>query len=311
MSALDRLRNPDPLTTAELLSLDTRVAWTVYRLLKAGGTSLWIAPPKAGKSTLMRSVALDKAAGRRVLGREATAGNVLVVSMEDEPDDVTEHLRETGDAGEGIFWAFREQVPSDVSRRPEWLSENMRKLEIDLAVVDTLMKFLRLDPQADDSSRYEEMLKYMEQLENVTRSTARHVAAVHHSNKSDPTSALGSQALKAAVNCYAFIERDTEGQRFLTTEQRGGDPFHRVELVQDGGLIRAGASMTKKAASEIEQAAARALSAEPQSVETIAKLIRKAKKPTGVALRALLKDGLAVHVTGPNGGYCLSPEATR
>ena len=78
---------------SELLSRETdATTWLVSGLLPAGGLSLILGKPKAGKSTLARGLCMAVADSSTWLDRECASGPVVHVALEEKVDEVRLHF---------------------------------------------------------------------------------------------------------------------------------------------------------------------------------------------------------------------------
>jgi hypothetical protein len=97
VAAMNQLSAPALMRMRELLALQTTESnWLVEGLLPDGGTSLVVAKPKVGKSTLTQNLALAVARGEPFLGRPTTKGPVVYLAIEDKPSELARILRMMG-----------------------------------------------------------------------------------------------------------------------------------------------------------------------------------------------------------------------
>jgi KaiC/GvpD/RAD55 family RecA-like ATPase len=106
-----------PLTLTSLSDLldepDEPIDWILENRIPAGGIVLLAAPPKAGKSTLARELALCVATGSPFLGWSTTPGRVWYFAFQDKRKEIKRHFRRLG-AARSPLELFIDQAPADV-----------------------------------------------------------------------------------------------------------------------------------------------------------------------------------------------------
>ena len=124
-AALDRLIDRDATTASnpmiaktvglgELLTEpDEPVRWLVEDVMPAGGSSLLVAPPKAGKTTAARCLAVAVARGLSWLGRECDRGPVLYLALEERRDEVKRHFAKLGARPDDQIRVYVHPAPRD------------------------------------------------------------------------------------------------------------------------------------------------------------------------------------------------------
>ena len=114
---------------------DPEVEWLVQGLLPADGLSLLVAPPKVGKSTLARCLAVAVADGRGWwLGRPTTTGKVLHLVLEERSDTVRDHYRNLN-APENSIYVFVGMAPAQADRL-QLLRATVRAIRPALVIID-------------------------------------------------------------------------------------------------------------------------------------------------------------------------------
>jgi len=218
------------MSMGELLSMNHEgVTWLVDDMLSAGGCSLLVAKPKAGKSTLARCLALAVARGDPWLGREVEQGLVVYVALEEQAGAVAEHFRAMGAAAEDSIVSHVGPAPLEPTNALSALVDGQHPA---LVIVDPVFRLLNVD----DGNNYAEMMKALAPLVDMARSTGCHVMAVHHARKSraDPgDEALGSTALFGSFDCLLSMKRNDDDSRSLSTRQRAGQDMQETVLELD------------------------------------------------------------------------------
>ena len=109
--------NPMISKTVELGELltepDEPVRWLVEDVMPAGGSSLVVAPPKAGKTTAARCLAVAVARGLSWLGRECDRGPVLYLALEERRDEVKRHFAKLGARPDDQIRVYVQPAPRD------------------------------------------------------------------------------------------------------------------------------------------------------------------------------------------------------
>lgn len=235
---------PIPLLPAGLITLEQLLSepeeearFLVDGLLLTGGTSLIVAKPKVGKSTLGANLALAVAQGVPLLGREAHQGAVIYLALEDKATELGRTFRALGGTAEALYF-WPKPAPDDAV---EWLADMVQRVRPALLIVDTLQRCLRL-PDLND---YAQVTNALEPLGALARGMDTHIAMMHHAKKlggTDGDAVLGSTALYGAVDTLLEIRRDG-AQRSIWSRQRYGEDLEESILERDqttGWLALAG-----------------------------------------------------------------------
>lgn len=212
---------PLSLTLGQFLELCSHdLPWIVRELLPGGGTSLLIAKPKVGKSTLVRHLIRCISRGESFLGREVSQGPVLYCCFEDNPLEVAKSFRKMGlSESDPVHIAVDRMKSEDAI---PWLCQEIERLGPKLIVVDTLGKML---PIRDLNDYSDVNHGFMPLLDMMKKFPGTHLMFVHHASKAvrdAGDNALGSTAVFGNVD--VLIHMNKHGQnRFLEAEpQRYG-----------------------------------------------------------------------------------------
>lgn len=205
-----------------LAEVDTPPTWVVDNFLHAGGLSLLVAPPKAGKSTYCANLAVAVGAGVPFLGRATRRGLVHVYSLEVVRDWVRQQYRQ-------LVAAHRLAAPPEIALHAstgvvegalEQIAEAVMRDRPALVIIDTLAKAIPIA----DGNNYHEVYKAMQPMMELAEASGAHIVCVHHTNKglAEGTSAvMGSVAFAASVDLTVMIRRDREADlRTLEVEAR-------------------------------------------------------------------------------------------
>lgn len=222
----------------DLLAMpDIEVDWLVENRIPCGGLILLAGPPKVGKSTLTRALALAIAQGQPWLGYPTKQGSVFYSAFEDAQNEVVRHFRALGaKAGDPLYLRCLPAGPEFWPRLHE-LCEQERPA---IVFLDTLQRAI----QAEDMSNYAEICVKMEPALTICRETGVCICANHHANKygTDMNAVLGSVALSGSVD-NVFLYTRHGPARSLRSWQRVGPSLEPVMITYDptsGQVLAAG-----------------------------------------------------------------------
>lgn len=216
---------------------DEEQPWLVDGLLPEAGLSMLTARPKAGKSTLARTLALAIARGDPFLDRQAVKGTVLYLALEDKRGELKRQFRAMGAANEQIH-IYCATAPAD---GVEKLTNAVMQVRPALVIIDPIIRLSRMV----DSNDYAQVSRALEPFIALARQSGAHVCLVHHSGRGDRNGVdapMGSTAFAASVDTILVMKR-TDRMRTLSSEQRYGDNLEELVLsMDDAGRINAAGS---------------------------------------------------------------------
>lgn len=216
--------------------------WLVDGLLIAGGTSLFVAKPKVGKSTLVRQLALAVARGEPFLNRNTRPGPVIYLAVEERNSELKTLFTAQGATGKEQIYIQTKSVSEII----EDLKIIVREQKISLVILDTLFKIV----QVKDGNDYAAVVKALAPLHDLARETNAHVALIHHAGKGVKDGAdviLGSTAIFGSVDTAVILGKD-KAARSIETEQRYGQKIERTLLIFDEKTKTMTLGSTKKQA---------------------------------------------------------------
>ena len=237
-----------------LLEPPAETPFLVDRLLPAGGLSLLLGKPKAGKSTLARCLCMAVATGGRWLERQCAVGPVLYMALEEIRGEVRRHFAALGAQADHPIHAFIDRIP--VGADPaQWLRPAITHYEPALVVIDPLARFVRMR----DGNDYMDVTSKLEPLISLARESEAqtHIAFVHHSRKAPGQhgdESLGSTAILGSVDTAISLTRDSAGpDRMIYSTNRYGEdlPATIVTLDQESGWVNLGATKLRAAMERI------------------------------------------------------------
>jgi AAA domain len=202
-----------------------QIDWLVDKMLPAGGFSLLVAKPKAGKSTLARNLALAVAQGKDFFGKPIQQGPVIYLALEEKRAEVRKHFLDMGATGGEEIYIFAASAPVDALQQIRTVAEEKKPA---LIIIDPLFKLTRIK----DGNDYAQVTQALEPLLVLARETGAHVLCVHHMGKGEREggdSILGSTAIFAAVDTALMMKR-SERYRTLSSIQRYGEDLPETVL---------------------------------------------------------------------------------
>jgi RecA-family ATPase len=212
------------MTLKELAALpEDTTRFILQGLLPGSGSSILGSPPKTGKSTFSRALAVAVAQGTSFIGRTTIQGEVLFLALEEKRTETLPQFLLLGATDDDpIFPKFVldegkahaiESLEKAIEERPS----------VRLIVVDTLFKFLHIR----DGNDYTEVSEKIAPLTEMARRHSLHILMTHHCKKRKGEdfveNLLGSQALGGAVDTILAYTKNAKGERVLETAQRIGD----------------------------------------------------------------------------------------
>jgi len=263
--------------------------WVVKGILPTAGTSLIVAKPKVGKTTLVRNLALDVSRGNRFLNRETKQGSVIYLALEEKRGKVQEHFGSLGAtiADQAPLFVHVGSAPQNPMAQLRTLIDRHHPV---LVIIDPLQRFMRLK----DGNSYTEVTTAMEPINDLARESGAHIVLIHHANKNSyggGDSVLGSTGFFAGVDTLITL-RDDRG-RSIETTQRYGDDLSETALLFDvaTGRVTLGASSEEGQQHEVAGAIRAVLRKGTQDETAIRKAVGGDQRLTSKELRVMFESG--------------------
>jgi hypothetical protein len=220
-----------------LISVDELIAarteetrWVVDRLLFDGGVSVAAGKPKAGKSTLVRSLVVAVATGVAWLDRPVHQGGVVYINFEEKHGEVGRLFDRLAAQGSPI----KTYVGKSIQRAVEATRLAVEQLPEPpvLIVIDTLQKLIRIK----DLNDYAAVTEALDPILNIAREIGAHVLLVHHTVKGergDPIEEiLGSTAIAGFPDSILVLKRSRGSKRrVLWADGRSGVELEETIIV--------------------------------------------------------------------------------
>ena len=205
--------------------IDTAIArgYLLKGLLSPAEISIWVGPPKCGKSFLLLHVAYLLSLGRSVFGRRVKPTKVLYVAAEGEAG-IANRIRALRDKhGPSSNFHFIAQ-PADLLHaegHKDDLIEAAEACGAQLIVLDTLSRLMA----GGDENSSEDMGQFVRIVGQVRHQTQAHVAIVHHGTKaSNGSNPRGHSCLTGADDALVEVLKLEDGSRVATVVHAKDDP---------------------------------------------------------------------------------------
>jgi len=232
-------KKPAPFKTLNGLALKNaapdKIPSLVDGLLLQVGTSMLVAKPKTGKSSLAMQLAVSVAEGRDFLGKRVDyPGDVLYLMLEGPLGVVQQNLKKLGyTETQGTIHVVHEQMPYRGTEGLERLDATIRSLpKLRLVIVDPAPKLLRLIDSFDPG----EVGVAIERLEQIAKNHKLHLMFLVHAKKKESDdagdAAMGSTSFRGGTDTNIFMVKSGT-QRILSTEQRWGVALEPTLLAFD------------------------------------------------------------------------------
>lgn len=212
-SVEDLVENPPP-----------PIRWRVEGLLARGSFSIFSAPPKAGKSTVVRNLARCVVDGVPFLGRACDPANVLYFGLEDHASGVYEHIRRMGTKNIDRLFVLS-NIAAEYTAKERW---DILRLAIgatmaELVIIDTYWTFM----EPDDMNDYSEINKGFKRIRDYVHDVDIHMVFTHHSGKQNHNStahnSLGSSGMTGnPETCFYIAYNEARNQRKINSINRWG-----------------------------------------------------------------------------------------
>ncbi len=191
------------------------ILFLVPDLLMRGGSTILVAAPKQGKSTLAKQIAVAVAQGESIFGHETHQGEVLYLQLEEHEGWTASTLRRMGlKDGDPLSIAFGAPDPSNVV---ETLRAKLREHPSTvLLVLDMLAGAVGIQ----DFNDYGEVRSKIQPLTDLAHESGTSILILHHSKKSatgNPLEdSLGTIGISGSVDIVAGMHNSIVANRPIT-----------------------------------------------------------------------------------------------
>jgi hypothetical protein len=226
------------LTLEELESLPKR-DYLLKGLISKGEISIWVGPPKCGKSFLLLFLAYMLAHGRPVFGRRVKPARILYVAAEGTggiAKRIEALKRRYGSTPNLKIITQRADLLDGKGSDLSDVEAEAKDFEADLIVIDTVSRVLA----GGDENSPQDMGRFVVNITDLRDKTGAHVALVHHGTKSsNGSSPRGHSCLTGADDALVEVAKHEDGTRSATVVHAKDDADgirwgFTLELVQLG-----------------------------------------------------------------------------
>lgn len=213
----------------ELRDMDPEQQWIVDDLLLKGGSSILVAQPKVGKTTMLYYLADCVAKGKPFLGRPTRSGPVAMLMLEGHSAMHKQRLRDFGILPDDRIFVHSGSMGSDGIDGFFKAIANMEEPPV-LVIVDTLFRLVRVE----DGNSYAAMVSAIEPLTAAAETLNCHIIFAHHATKavyegSAGLQALGSTAISGGFDTILTLQKRAE-YRMIDSEVRWGTAIPKSEI---------------------------------------------------------------------------------
>lgn len=217
------LAGPKPVSIGELVQKNPKLREPVIDgLLRVGEVMNVIASPKVRKSWLVLLLAFSVMMGRKWLGQQCLAGNVLLIDNELHPETLAGRVRSVAEALEetpnnGIDVLSVRGLNWDLLRLLTY-SQSIEPGKYRLIIVDALYRAI---PGGVSENENQQMTGCYNVLDEIAKQTGAAIAIVHHSSKGDQSGkaqtdvGAGAGSIARAADCHASIRPHKEDDYFV------------------------------------------------------------------------------------------------
>lgn len=200
------------------------------KVLSMRGSSLLVAKPKIGKSTLALNLAVAVSRGDPFLDLPTKRTPVWYLGLggETKSSELTRFF-EIRAVHEGVLVYAGPSIPDLVN---ELRREFQECTSPPLVIIDTLGKAI----DVSDLNAYAEVNKQITFFTDLAAQTGSHIMMIHHAKKNAAEDVgdgvLGSTAIRGAVETLLYLDKKGDYRR-IVSEQRYGEPIPETLLMYD------------------------------------------------------------------------------
>ncbi len=224
-------------SAAQLISEPCQeTSWIWEGILPQGGSSLVVAKPKVGKTTLGINLAIAVARGDQFLGRPTVKAPVVYLALEEKRSEINKALIAWGVSHEPLFF----HIGLAPKKATDEITNLLAVTGAGLLIIDTLQKLARVK----DLNDYAQVTAALEPIHAAARQSNCHIILMHHAGKGDRTDGdevLGSTGILGGVDTCIILKKRDERRTFSTIQRYGKDlPETVISLKSDYFLISEG-----------------------------------------------------------------------
>jgi len=253
------------------------------------------APPKAGKSTFARQMAMAVASGIPFLGKKVIQGKVLLLAIEEPEDNVRGAFRKLGITADTPLDIHFGRIGPGVF---DQLKEVVSEVDPALIIVDTVGRIRSGNLDIND---YLSTEAWLEPFLYLAHETGTAVCLIYHYNKSGHLSTgyealfsiLGSVGISATIDHLIGLGRKEDGSRTFFTLGRYTETTETVLAFEpDTQRLTALGTAEKVAKSKMQSDILELLHEGAQTTKEVRDNVTGRTQYINNALKALYEDGL-------------------
>jgi len=226
---------------------EARLAWVWHGYILPNNLTLFCAPPKAGKTTLIFDALEAILAGKPMLGLATRPANILYVTQEAAHTILNRIETEMGSLAltysKRVHWMTRKPGLSWQSTALD-IADYVATYPDSLVVIDTMAFWMEIEDENDAS----QVRAALQPIVDLARQNPVSVLLIHHSRKfaggAGSGGCRGSSALTGNVDIIVALEKDERGmggtansnpKRMLTTLSRYGETPPALAIIWERG----------------------------------------------------------------------------
>ena len=254
--------------------------WLCEPYFPIGKLTLIQGDPGCGKTAFMCKIAALASIGGRFLKHHVAQGNVLMLSVEDDPSTLRGRIEASGG---DINKCFFIKEAYDVTFCHEGLQDAIRQVQAKLVVFDPIQSFFGADVNTNLSNQTRPILAYLQAVaeeQNCAIVLLAHMAKAKE-GKSNVLRALGSVDIPGAARSVLQIGRSPSDNNQVvvchvkSSNAKRGDSF--TYAIGDRGGVTIG-EYTQLTANDLDTASVRASSGIPYEDEPVVQIARQLMK---------------------------------
>ena len=212
---------------------DEDVPWLVEDRIAKSTVSAIAGPPKSGKSSLLRQMAVAVAGGAEWLGNKCNKHPVVFLSVEDNRRQAKAHFRHMeADASLALHVYTGPPPDANLIKTDVWVDHLIANYDAKLLVVENFAKLVSV-ADWNDYGIVTQALRPYDRIASVSGCAIIIGLHVRKSGGEDGTSVMGSTQWVGGPSTIFTLERDGT-RRTLSTMQREGDQMEKTLLAWDG-----------------------------------------------------------------------------
>ena len=230
-----------------MLEPDEDVPWLVEERIAKSTVCAIAGPPKSGKSSLLRQMALAVAGGTEWLGNECNKHPVVFLSVEDNRRQAKAHFRAMGaDMAAEVHIHCGPPPSEELIKTDEWVMRLIARHKAKLLVVENFAKLVSVEDW-NDYATVTEALRPFDKIASTTGCAIIIGLHVRKSGGEDGTQVMGSTQWVGGPSTIFALERDGT-YRTLSSMQREGDQMEKTLLSWDADTKTYSLGRTKREA---------------------------------------------------------------